>query len=150
MLLKEEGFSGGKKEVRQYTPAIKDACKVFLRGVSQKSQEIEKSVMAEEVITLEREEVEEVRKISLADLVKANILPVGSVVFDKGRRWYATITEQGKLSHEGKEWTPSGLATNVLKVGSYNGWVFFHVERKGRLVSLTELRKEAESAVSTS
>ena len=149
-LLKEEGFSGGKKEVRQYTSAIEEACKVFLRGANQKSQEIEKSVMAEEVITLEREEVEEVRKISLADLVKANILPAGSVVFDKGRRWYAIITEQGKLSHEGKEWTPSGLATNVLKVGSYNGWVFWYIEREGQLVSLAQLRSEAESAVSTS
>lgn len=157
LLLQGVGLTHVRKAIDDYTSLTKEAFKEFINSIilerldlPQQTREKEKPVMAEEVITLEREEVEEVRKISLADLVKANILPAGSVVFDKGRRWYAIITEQGKLSHEGKEWTPSGLATNVLKVGSYNGWVFWYIERKGRLVSLAELREEAESAVSTS
>ena len=169
-LLKEEGFSGGKKEVRQYTPAIKEACKAFLlRDVSrEKSQEIEKPIMVAKVMAPEREglKLKEGRKkftVTLADLLRKGYLRVGEVVEAQhmGCKLEATITENGRLrTFDGKEGKLSSMGLHLVnlerkKLGlnpwiSVGGWVFFHVERKGRLVSLAELREEAESAVSTS
>lgn len=169
MLLKEEGFSGGKKEVRQYTSAIKEACKAFLlRDVSrEKSQEIEKPIMVAKVMAPEREglKLKEGRKkftVTLADLLRKGYLRVGEVVEAQhmGCKLEATITENGRLrTFDGKEGKLSPIGLHLVnlerkKLGlnpwiSVGGWVFFHVERKGRLVSLAELREEAESANST-
>ncbi len=170
LLLKEEGFSGGKKEVRQYTSAIKEACKAFLlRDVSrEKSQEIEKPIMVVKVMAPEREglKLKEGRKkftVTLADLLRKGYLRVGEVVEAQhmGCKLEATITENGRLrTFDGKEGKLSPIGLHLVnlerkKLGlnpwiSLAGWVFFHVERKGRLVSLAELRDEAEFANSTS
>lgn len=169
-LLKEEGFSSGKREVSRYTPAIKEACKAFLfRSVSRKSQGIEKPIMASEVRAPEREglKLKEGRKkfsLSLADLVQNGCLRVGEVVEANymGCKLDAKITEKGELRVlDGKEGAVSTVALHLMnlerkKLGldilsnNPNGWDFWYIEREGQLVSLAQLRSEAESTVSTS
>ena len=169
-LLKEEGFSSGKREVSRYTPAIKEACKAFLfRSVSRKSQGIEKPIMASEVRAPEREglKLKKGRKkfsLSLADLVQNGCLRVGEVVEANymGCKLDAKITEKGELRVlDGTEGTVSTVELHLMnlarkKLGrdillnNPNGWDFWYIEREGQLVSLAQLRSEAESAVSTS
>ena len=157
LLLQGAGLTHGRKAIVEYTSLTKEAFSTFInlkilqkldlpQKVQDKMQDIEKSTAPEKIPEkIEASDPEERQKISLAMLVTQGFCPVGTVVFDKERRYQATVTAQGKLQDpDGKLWTPSGLAIKVLDVKSYNGWVFWYMEYEGQIISLFELRAKAE------
>ena len=91
--------------------------------------------------------------LRVGDIVEANYM---------GCKLEAKITEKGELRVlDGTEGAVSTVALHLMnlerkKLGrdillnNPNGWDFWYIEREGQLVSLAQLRSEAESAVSTS
>ena len=82
-------------------------------------------------------------RIPFGTLVERGLVPAGSRLFDRQKRWAATVGADGTLR--------CGLATgSIHKVGaavqeapSCNGWLFWHLEqRDGRLRMIDELREE--------
>jgi modification methylase len=82
-------------------------------------------------------------RIPFGMLVERGILPAGTRLFDRQKRWEAVVGADGTLR--------CGLATgSIHKVGaavqeapSCNGWLFWHVEaRDGRLRVIDEYRTE--------
>ncbi len=80
-------------------------------------------------------------RLPFGSLVERGLVPPGTVLMDKQRRVSAVVAADGTLS--------SGLTTgSIHKVGatvqnapSCNGWIFWHLERDGRLVPLDTLRQ---------
>ncbi|CAH0232771.1 site-specific DNA-methyltransferase [Roseomonas sp. CECT 9278] len=82
-------------------------------------------------------------RIPFGTLVERGLVPAGARLFDRQKRWEATVGADGTLR--------CGLATgSIHKVGaavqeapSCNGWTFWHLEqRDGRLRVIDELREE--------
>jgi modification methylase len=82
-------------------------------------------------------------RIPFGTLVERGLVPAGARLFDRQKRWEATVGADGTLR--------CGLATgSIHKVGaavqeapSCNGWLFWHLEaRDGRLRVIDELREE--------
>lgn len=81
-------------------------------------------------------------RIPFGTLVERGLVPAGTKLFDRQKRWEALVGADGTLR--------CGLATgSIHKVGaavqeapSCNGWLFWHIEgRDGRLRVLDELRE---------
>ncbi len=82
-------------------------------------------------------------RIPFGTLVERGLVPAGARLFDRQKRWEATVGADGTLR--------CGLATgSIHKVGaavqeapSCNGWLFWHLEqRDGRLRVIDELRED--------
>jgi modification methylase len=82
-------------------------------------------------------------RIPFGTLVERGLVPAGTQLFDRQKRWQAVVGADGTLR--------CGLATgSIHKVGaavqeapSCNGWLFWHIEqRDGRLRVIDELRED--------
>ncbi|MBO6091058.1 MAG: type I restriction enzyme HsdR N-terminal domain-containing protein [Acetobacter sp.] len=86
----------------------------------------------------------------LKKLVSQEFCSIGTVVFDKERRYQAKITNRGTLQtlDEQKEGVPSSLAAELLNKNNHNGWSnFWHVNYEGREIPLSELRAIAAESL---
>jgi hypothetical protein len=88
------------------------------------------------------------RKVTFADLVKAGVLPAGSVLVGRRERkgqtaeeWKAEVQEDGRLllAGQAQPMTPGRLADEVTGT-SVNAWLFWQVERDGSFVRVAALR----------
>ncbi|MBO6085721.1 MAG: hypothetical protein J6P19_04935, partial [Acetobacter sp.] len=86
----------------------------------------------------------------LKKLVSQEFCSIGTVVFDKERRYQANITNRGTLQtlDEQKEGVPSSLAAELLNKNNHNGWSnFWRVNYEGQEISLSELRAIAAESL---
>lgn len=84
------------------------------------------------------------RRVTLADLVAAGIIAVGTTVYGlhRGTRYEATVTDEGLLQVPGAPAAaPSGAQEHAMGQAK-NGWRWWRVEHDGREVWLDELREE--------
>jgi hypothetical protein len=88
------------------------------------------------------------RKITLADLVDADLLKPGDRLrWDRpklGTSYAATVTDNAaiELDDGGTFATPSRAAKKAANIPAYDGWYAWRVERPGGTVVLHDLRKE--------
>lgn len=80
-------------------------------------------------------------KVAFGALVEAGWIAPGTVLFDRKRRWLATVRADGSLL-SGRE---SGSIHHVGKIlqdaPSCNGWTFWHLEHDGAIKPLDDLRQ---------
>jgi Restriction Enzyme Adenine Methylase Associated len=88
------------------------------------------------------------RKITLADLVEAELLKPGDrLCWERpklGAAYHATITSNAaiELDNGGTFATPSRAAKQAAHIPAYDGWYAWRIERPEGSVSLHELRRE--------
>ena len=73
-------------------------------------------------------------------LVEAGLVPPGTILFDRKRRWSAEVRADGSLAGEGRIGSIHGLGKELQAAPSCNGWTFWHLERDGRLFPIDVLR----------
>jgi modification methylase len=65
-------------------------------------------------------------KVAFGAVVEAGLLPPGTEVFDKKRRWTATVRADGSLSSGKTSGSIHGLGKELQGAPSCNGWAFWH------------------------
>jgi modification methylase len=67
-------------------------------------------------------------KVAFGAVVETGLIPPGTQVFDKKRRWIATVRADGSLECDGKTGSIHGLGKELQAAPSCNGWSFWHYE----------------------
>ncbi|WP_126176399.1 site-specific DNA-methyltransferase [Tsuneonella rigui] len=65
-------------------------------------------------------------KVAFGSVVEAGLLPPGTQVFDKKRRWTATVRADGSLLCGTLSGSIHGLGKDLQGAPSCNGWAFWH------------------------
>ena len=80
-------------------------------------------------------------KVAFGALVENGLIPPGTQVFDKQRRWTATVRADGSLAHEKQTGSIHGLGKELQNAPSCNGWTFWHFEQDGEIKPIDAARK---------
>jgi modification methylase len=80
-------------------------------------------------------------RIPFGTLVERGLVPAGSILTDRARRWAATVTADGSIRCGTAQGSIHQIGAQVQEAPSCNGWAFWHVEAPGgRLRVLDEFR----------
>ncbi|MEE4155081.1 MAG: site-specific DNA-methyltransferase [Erythrobacter sp.] len=86
-------------------------------------------------------------RVAFGTLVENGLVPPGTQVFDKKRRWSALVRADGSLEHAGtgaaRAQTGSihVLGKDLQGAPSCNGWTFWHYEKGGEILPLDAARQ---------
>lgn len=80
-------------------------------------------------------------KVAFGAVVEGGLIPPGSSVFDKKRRWIATVRADGSLEWQGKTGSIHGLGKELQGAPSCNGWTFWHFEKAGDVQPIDAARQ---------
>ena len=84
-------------------------------------------------------------RIPFGQLVERGLVPAGSLLHDRQRLVSATVAADGTLVSGAERGSIHKVGAALTHAPSCNGWIFWHIERDGRLVSLDHLREIALS-----
>ncbi len=80
-------------------------------------------------------------KVAFGAVVEAGLIPPGAQVFDRKRRFIATVRTDGSLECQGKTGSIHGLGKEVQGAPSCNGWAFWHYEKGGEVQPIDAARQ---------
>ena len=80
-------------------------------------------------------------KVAFGALVENGFIKPGTKVFDKKRRWTATVRADGSLAHEKQTGSIHGLGKELQGAPSCNGWTFWHYEVEGEAKPIDAARQ---------
>ncbi|UAB79432.1 site-specific DNA-methyltransferase [Erythrobacter sp. SCSIO 43205] len=67
-------------------------------------------------------------RVAFGAVVESGLIKPGSQVFDKKRRWFATVRADGSLECEGKVGSIHGVGKDLQGAPSCNGWTFWYYQ----------------------
>jgi modification methylase len=79
-------------------------------------------------------------RIPFGNLVEQGVVPPGTRLFDRHRRVSAVVGADGTIAAGDARGSIHKVGAALQHAPSCNGWLFWHVEREGTLVSLDTLR----------
>ncbi|MEM7665760.1 MAG: site-specific DNA-methyltransferase [Pseudomonadota bacterium] len=103
----------------------------FYRGVAEKR--IEKELPLDESALKTMQSKKAAPRVAFGTLVENALIPPGTKVFDKKRRWIATVRADGSLELDGQTGSIHGLGKDLQGAPSCNGWTFWHYEKGGEV-----------------
>jgi modification methylase len=80
-------------------------------------------------------------KVAFGALVEAGYLAPGAELFDKQRRWSATVRADGSILSGRESGSIHGVGKALQGAPSCNGWTFWHVEHDGHVKPIDTLRQ---------
>jgi modification methylase len=80
-------------------------------------------------------------RVAFGSLVEAGLLAPGAELFDKQRRWTATVRADGSITSGAEAGSIHGVGKALQGAPSCNGWTFWHVEHEGGVKPLDALRQ---------
>ena len=80
-------------------------------------------------------------KVAFGALVEAGLVPPGTELFDRQRRWSATVRADGSLVCGAQAGSIHGLGKALQEAPSCNGWTFWHLERGAEIAPLDSVRQ---------
>jgi modification methylase len=87
----------------------------------------------------------EAPRVPFGSLVERGLLRPGEVLVDSSRRFAARVRADGTLISAEHRGSIHFVGARVQGAPACNGWSFWHVERRGRLVLIDELRQQMRS-----
>ena len=82
-------------------------------------------------------------RLPFGTLVERGVIPAGTILTDRARRWSATVAADGSIRCGRAQGSIHQVGSAVQEAPSCNGWAFWHVELPGgRLRLLDEYRSE--------
>ena len=85
----------------------------------------------------------DVPRVPFGSLVERGLIGPGALLFDRARRVSATVVADGSIRVGTRQGSIHKVGAEVQNAPSCNGWVFWHIERDGKLLPLDTLRVEA-------
>jgi len=80
-------------------------------------------------------------RVAFGALVAAGMLAPGTELFDRQRRWTATVRADGSIVSGRESGSIHGVGKALQEAPSCNGWTFWHVEHEGQPRPLDALRQ---------
>ncbi len=80
-------------------------------------------------------------RVAFGTLVEAGFVKPGTQVFDKARRWTATVRADGSLVYEKMTGSIHQVGKDLQGAPSCNGWTFWHFEDEGLVKPLDAARQ---------
>jgi modification methylase len=80
-------------------------------------------------------------RVAFGAVVESGLIPPGSQVFDKKRRWFATVRADGSLDCKGQVGSIHGLGKELQGAPSCNGWTFWYYEDGGEMKPVDAARE---------
>lgn len=80
-------------------------------------------------------------KVAFGQLVESGWLKPGCTLFDKKRRFTATVRADGSLAADDKTGSIHSLGAGLQGAPSCNGWTFWHLEHEGEVKPIDALRQ---------
>jgi modification methylase len=104
-------------------------------------ERIEKELPLDESALATMQSGKSAPKVAFGSLVAAGLIPPGSQVFDKKRRWTATVRADGSLAYDRQTGSIHGLGKDLQGAPSCNGWLFWHIDHQGAPQPIDALRQ---------
>ncbi len=111
----------------------------FYRGVAMKR--IEKELPLDESALTTMQSKKSAPRVAFGAVVETGLIPAGSQIFDKKRRWIATVRADGSLECENKVGSIHGVGKELQDAPSCNGWTFWHYEVDGTVKPVDAARE---------
>jgi modification methylase len=102
---------------------------------------IEKELPLDESALTTMQSRRDAPKVAFGALVEAGLLAPGARLFDKQRRWTATVRADGSIASGGESGSIHGVGKVLQGAPSCNGWTFWHIEQDGQLRPIDTLRQ---------
>jgi len=83
----------------------------------------------------------DIPRVAFGQLVEAGLLKPGTEIFDKQRRWKATVRADGSIVSGGEAGSIHGVGKALQDAPSCNGWMFWHLEHEGHARPIDALRQ---------
>ncbi|MAY20850.1 MAG: modification methylase, partial [Erythrobacteraceae bacterium] len=80
-------------------------------------------------------------RVAFGSVVENGLIKPGTQVFDKKRKWTATVRADGSLECDGKTGSIHGLGKDLQGAPSCNGWTFWHYEDGGEVKPVDAARE---------
>lgn len=80
-------------------------------------------------------------KVAFGTLVETGWIAPGTQIFDKKRRFTATVRADGSLVAGDVNGSIHGAGAQLQGAPSCNGWTFWHLEHEGEVKPLDSLRQ---------
>jgi len=80
-------------------------------------------------------------KVAFGAVVEAGLIPPGTTLFDKKRRWCATVRADGSLECGKLSGSIHGVGKEIQGAPSCNGWSFWHMEHEGEAKPVDAMRQ---------
>jgi modification methylase len=80
-------------------------------------------------------------RVAFGQLVEAGLLTPGTELFDRQRRWSATVRADGSIVSGGQVGSIHGVGKTLQDAPSCNGWTFWHHEHEGQALPIDSLRQ---------
>ncbi|MXO64236.1 site-specific DNA-methyltransferase [Altericroceibacterium endophyticum] len=80
-------------------------------------------------------------RVAFGSLVEAGFIAPGTQLFDKKRRFSATVRADGSLESGTEKGSIHGVGKNLQGAPSCNGWTYWHLEHEGDIKPLDALRQ---------
>ena len=111
----------------------------FYRGVAMKR--IEKELPLDESALTTMQSKKSAPRVAFGSVVENGLIKPGTQVFDKKRKWTATVRADGSLECDGKTGSIHGLGKDLQGAPSCNGWTFWHYEDGGEVKPVDAARE---------
>ena len=102
---------------------------------------IEKELPLDESALTTMQSARNAPKVAFGALVEAGLIGPGTRVFDKKRRWTATVRADGSLAYGDQTGSIHGLGKDLQGAPSCNGWTFWHYETAGEFKPIDAARQ---------
>lgn len=80
-------------------------------------------------------------RVAFGAVVEAGLIPPGAVLWDKQRRWQATVRADGSLACGALTGSIHQVGKDLQGAPSCNGWSFWHVEQDGEMKPIDAARQ---------
>jgi modification methylase len=102
---------------------------------------IEKELPLDESALATMQSRKDIPRVAFGALVAGGMLAPGTELFDKQRRWRATVRADGSLVCGGETGSIHGVGKALQGAPSCNGWMFWHHEHEGQARPIDSLRQ---------
>jgi len=104
-------------------------------------QRIEAALPLDESALTTMQSRKDAPRVAFGALVEAGLVPPGTQVFDKKRRWTAIVRADGSLETGKQTGSIHGLGKDLQGAPSCNGWTFWQYEKGGEVLPLDAARQ---------
>ena len=80
-------------------------------------------------------------RVAFGSVVESGLLPPGTKLFDKKRRWTAEVRADGSIAADAQVGSIHGVGKALQGAPSCNGWTFWHTEHQGEVKPIDALRQ---------
>ncbi len=84
-------------------------------------------------------------RIPFGSLLERGLIQPGETLYDSHRRYAARVRTDGTLITEGSRGSIHQVGAKVQGAPACNGWTFWHVEKKGELLSIDFFREQVRA-----